>query len=279
MTTVPEPPDEPADPDIAPAKQEFRQLMTRLARLTPAARARWQSSFAQELVNEVLAVDTPAGPLSFVLLGRTSGGRATKLLTRQPATIAWIDRFRAGTVLWDIGANIGSYALYAAKRGQAHVVAFEPAAINYFLLAANAEVNGLDERMDCLLVGLGGTKATARLHVSQFDSGRSFSFLGKKDQPRAGRQTALVLSMDELVEEFAVPVPTYVKIDTPGMTEAIIEGGTRTLRRPEVEEIHIELPETSKPGQRVLAQLREHGFAIATRDTHGGSTDITLTKG
>jgi len=235
-----------------------------------------QSRITQDFLRKPVSIDTPVGPLSFVLLGETSGGRALKALVRQPGTIRWIDSFRDDTVMWDIGANIGVYALYAAKAGRARVVAFEPAAINYFLLAANCEVNGLDDRMDCLLVGLGNTSAVGRLHVSQFDSARSFSFVGKQDRPQAGRQAALLVSMDQLVEDFGVPVPTYIKIDTPGLTEAIIEGGARTLRRPEGEQVHIELREESRSGRRLVATLASCGLTIVARDTHGGSTDVTF---
>lgn len=270
--------DAPEHSEAMLVKKEFSRLAGRIRQLPPAARGRLQGRFAQDLINEALVVDTPAGPLSFVLLGRTAGGRALKALTSQPGTIRWIDSFRQDTVMWDIGANVGVYALYAAKAGRARVVAFEPAAINYFLLAANCEVNGLDQRMECLLVGVGKERSIGRLHVSQFDSGQSFSFLGKKDNPRPGRQSAIILTMDQLVEEFGVAVPNYIKIDTPGLTKAILSGGARTLRRPEVEQVHVELPEQSGAGQRMVALLEAAGLTIVERDTHGGATDVTFAR-
>ena len=97
------------------------------------------------------------------MFGETSGFRAKGLLTKQKATIAWIDSFRPDSVFWDIGANIGSYTLYAALRPDMRVVAFEPAAVNYFILAANCELNGFGERVDCLPIGVGGGKSVERL--------------------------------------------------------------------------------------------------------------------
>ena len=108
------------------------------------------------------------------------------MLTRQPATIAWIDAFEPNSVFWDVGANIGVYTLYAALRRDIRVAAFEPAAVNYFLLSANCEANKFDDRVQCLLVGLGRERSVARLEVSQFVAGKSFSFLGK-DQPYDGQ--------------------------------------------------------------------------------------------
>src|ERR671919_62441 len=99
------------------AKKEFGLLLYRLEHLPPSSRARLQGKFTQALAEETLTVDTPCGPLSFVLLGRNAGGRALSLLTKQPGTIQWIDAFVPDSVFWDVGANIGVYSLYAALRG------------------------------------------------------------------------------------------------------------------------------------------------------------------
>ena len=70
-------------------------------------------------------METPRGRVAYVTLNRPSAGRAATMLTKQPATIEWIDRFQPGSVFWDIGANVGVYTLYAALRGDTRVVAFE----------------------------------------------------------------------------------------------------------------------------------------------------------
>jgi FkbM family methyltransferase len=199
------------------------------------------------------------------------------LLTKQPATIAWIEGFTPGSVFWDVGANVGVYALYAALRGDTTVVALEPAAVNYFLLSANCEANKFDGRMQCLLVGLGREPSVQKLEVSQFAAAQSFSFLGK-DQPYQGRQAALIVSMDQLVGEYGVACPNYIKIDVPGLSEDIIAGGERTLARKEVREIHIELT-MSKGGRRIADMLTRHGFVLSSRDEHGGSGDVTFVRG
>ena len=82
----------------------------------------------------------------------------------------------------------------------------------------------------------------------------------------------------ELIEGFGLPCPNYIKIDVPGMTEPILAGAERTLQRPEVREIHVELREHSAFGQRVIDTLGRHGFAPRTRDTHAGTTDVTFAR-
>lgn len=257
------------------AKKELALLLYRLQNLPNDSRARMQGRVTQELVDETMTVSTPRGSLSFVLLG-SAGGRAMTLLTKQPATIAWIEGFAPGSVFWDVGANVGIYALYAALRDDTTVVALEPAAVNYFLLSANCEANKFDARMQCLLVGLGRDRSVQRLEVSQFAAAQSFSFLGK-EQPYHGRQATLIVSMDQLVEEYGVACPNYIKIDVPGLSEDIIAGGQRTLARKDVREIHIELT-TSKGGRRIADMLAGHGFVLSSRDEHGGSGDVTFVR-
>ena len=260
------------------AKKEFGLLQYRLQNLPGDSRARLQGLFTQALMDETLAVETPLGPLSFVLLGRLAAGRTTHLLTKQPGTIEWINAFRPNSVFWDVGANIGTFALYAALRPDMRVVAFEPAAVNYFLLSANCEANKLDSRMDCLLVGLGSESAVAQLEVSQFAPAQSFSFRGKPERPYPGRQAALVLTMDQLIEDYGLACPNYIKVDVPGLTEAVITGGMRMLRRQDVRELHIESREQSQTGQRIAEILQRIGFVAATRSTHGGSADVTYVR-
>jgi FkbM family methyltransferase len=257
------------------AKKELTLLLYRLQNLPSESRARMQGRVTHELLEETMTVDTPLGPLSFVLLG-SAGGRATTLLTKQPATIAWINGFRPDGVFWDVGANVGVYGLYAALRGDTRVVAIEPAAVNYFLLSANCEANKFESRMQCLLVGLGRGRSVAQLEVSQFAAAKSFSFLGKS-QPYGGRQAALVMSMDQLIEDYGIACPNYIKIDVPGLSEDIIVGGERTLQRDDVREIHIEMT-TSRAGKRIVDMLTRYGFVASPRAEHGGSGDVTFVR-
>ena len=264
-------------PEEAYLRKQFKLLLYRLDQLPETSRAQVQGHFAQVLLERRIVVDTPHGPLSFVTLGRSSAVRGLTMFTKQPHTIAWIDGFAPDSVFWDVGANVGVYTLYAALRGDTRVVAVEPAAVNYFLLAANCELNKVDTRVTCLLAGLGEDRAVAALEASQFAPAQSFSFRGKKHKPYAARQAALMASMDQLIEDYALPCPNYIKVDVPGLTAAILAGATRTLRRPEVRELHVEASEESTGGRRVMEIMAASGFALAGKSSHG-STDLTFVK-
>ena len=74
--------------------------------------------------------------------------RTRTLATKEPETIAWIDSFAPGDVLWDIGANLGVYSVYAARKDPtAQVVSFEPSVFNLELLARNIDANNVSDRV------------------------------------------------------------------------------------------------------------------------------------
>ena len=258
-------------------KKEIQVLLHHLGSLPESTRGRLQGELTQTLLERTIAVATPRGPISFVTLNRPSVGRAIKMLTKQPATIDWIDRFEPDGVFWDIGANVGVYSLYAAARRDTRVVAFEPAAVNYFMLAANCEINRFEDRVRCVLAGVGRSKSIACLAASQFAGAASFGFGGKKAQAYDGRQASIVLTIDQLVEEFGLPCPNYIKIDVPGLSEEILAGAARTLQRPELRELHIEAREDSTGGRRILETLKRSGMYPQGSERHG-STDTTFIR-
>ena len=55
----------------------------------------------------------------------------------------WIESFDSKDTLIDIGANIGIYTIYAAKRGH-RIIAFEPESQNFGLLNRHISLNNVD---------------------------------------------------------------------------------------------------------------------------------------
>jgi len=66
--------------------------------------------------------------------------RIREYVNEEPGTLEWLRRYvQAGDVLYDVGANIGLYSVYAAKRhwGSVPVYCFEPESQNYAALNRN----------------------------------------------------------------------------------------------------------------------------------------------
>ena len=55
--------------------------------------------------------------------------------------LAWRNALRPGDLFIDVGANVGSYAIWAAELG-AEVIALEPADDTFYLLEENVALNG-----------------------------------------------------------------------------------------------------------------------------------------
>jgi hypothetical protein len=86
----------------------------------------------------------PKRPLRFMTSTPLLQTRANSILLKEPDTIQWIDRFEPSDVFWDVGANVGIFSLYAARRREVKVLAFEPSADNYMVLCRNVEINALE---------------------------------------------------------------------------------------------------------------------------------------
>src|SRR5438046_6780454 len=79
---------------------------------------------------------------------------------KEPGTVRWIGEWLSpGDVLYDVGANVGAYALLAARRwnGRVPVYAFEPAFTNYAQLCRNVFLNRCDASVFPLPVALADT--------------------------------------------------------------------------------------------------------------------------
>src|SRR4051794_22030831 len=105
----------------------------------------WRRANTRLLVANALhqlhEVPTPRGPVVFVTNHPEALQYPRELIGREPETIAWIDAFETPCLFWDVGANVGTYSLYAALRPEISVVAFEPSPATYAALSRNIEAN------------------------------------------------------------------------------------------------------------------------------------------
>ena len=85
--------------------------------------------------------------------------RANTFASKEPETLAWIDGMCREDVLWDIGANVGLYTVYAAKRVKS--VLFEPSIFNLELLGRNCSVNEVEDKVVIFPIALVNKMASA----------------------------------------------------------------------------------------------------------------------
>lgn len=193
-----------------------------------------------DLAAPVLRVKTPLGPLAFRCPNMEAVRVPARLTDWEPETCAWIEtEISPDDCLWDIGAHIGAFALYAALKvrgGKGRVAAFEPSADSYAALNDNIRLSGLADKVDAYCLALSDKSGAGLFHLratgaagSQHAYGDPVSFDGRFAP--AFSQATLSLTIDDAVERFGIAPPDHVKLDVDSIEEAILRGGARTLGR------------------------------------------------
>ena len=233
-------------------------------------------------------VATRHGALAFLTSHPEALQYPRELLDREPETIDWIDLFETPCRFWDVGANVGAYALYAALRPGVSVVAFEPAPASYAALCRNIEANGSGDRIEALCIALSDATRIGTLNMSATNAGNSFnSFESTQDcfgreLDIRFRQAAVGFSIDDFRRLFGVAPPHYLKIDVDGIEQQILAGAADTLANPALRSVLIELESAdTERNVSILAHLERAGFALEQRGpNHAGSSNaIFMRKG
>lgn len=219
--------------------------------------------------------------IMFECPNEVSFGRAKWLLQKEPGTIAWLDTFAPGSVFWDIGANIGVYALYAAIVRHCNVLAFEPTAPNYYGLNRNITLNKVDRHVRAYCVALDDKCSLDAMQMHDDIIGtalHAFSvpidYKGDRFQP-AWQQGALALSIDTLVSQFSAPFPSYIKVDVDGLEVAVIQGGRETFADPRFKSVLVEVNLADEPEVTSISSILE-AAGLSRDDTLAGNVERKL---
>ena len=206
-----------------------------------------------EATLQVVEVPTSAGVLRVLCPSNRALHDPQGFGRDEPETVAWIEGLPADAVFWDIGANIGLYALFAARRGL-RVSAFEPSAQSFAAMTRSAEANGLTIDAFCLAFAEG--RGIARLNMASSEAGHSMhSITG----PAARFSQAVpAISVDAFVADFGATPPTHIKLDVDGIEPAILRGAAATLAGT-VREVLVEIE--GEAAQAIPGFLAGLGFA------------------
>jgi len=197
---------------------------------------------------------------------RVTVWRVETLFTKEPDTIAWIGEFGADDILFDVGANVGMYSIFAAKTRGARVFAFEPESQNYAILNRNIHANGLDHLVQAYCVALADRTGFDKLYLGHFragDGNHSFGApLDEHNRPRAAgfAQGCVSTTIDELVARTEFPMPTRIKIDVDGLEHAVVAGAQRTIRDPRLRSVLVEINTRLDEHWEVIDRLLAAGF-------------------
>ena len=162
--------------------------------------------------------------------------RATSFSTKEPDTITWLDAIANDAVLWDVGANVGLYSIYAAKKSSARVYAFEPSVFNLELLARNIFQNALQPNITIVPIALSDGIGPSLFKMSSTVWGGALSTFGQDFDQHGGKlssvfeYTTMGVSMNDAMQFLGIPAPRFIKIDVDGIEHFILRGGAAVLR-------------------------------------------------
>jgi FkbM family methyltransferase len=210
--------------------------------------------------------------------------RAETFYTEEPQTVEWLGRIGPDAVFWDVGANVGLYSLYPAKKVGCRVLAFEPEAQNFALLMENISLNGLQEYVRAANIPLTRKFGVGTLLAHELTKGGAHnSFIsgdpetGQETCSRRVKQVQFGVSMDELVFEHGFDCPSHVKIDVDGIEPEIIAGADKVLSHDHMRHLLIEVETNIPEHLAMVTRIKEYGFClVAQRSNWESREDRTL---
>jgi len=198
----------------------------------------WEKTYKHKINNHNLFFHVPNWLAEY---------RARTLVSKEPETISWLDRIPLNSVIYDIGANIGLYSIYAASLRKAQVIAFEPSFLNLELLFRNIQTNNLQSKITIAPISLSNSNQIENFYMQAGDnvwggahnsSGQSIKQDGKSME-NFTTSSQIAISLDSLVDLLKLPLPDYIKIDVDGTESLILSGATNCLGK--VKEILVEV--------------------------------------
>lgn len=220
-----------------------------------------------EKINPFATVEHEGKKIHYHTPSRHTLWRVNSLFNKEPDTIEWIGSFRPDDTLLDVGANVGMYSIWAAATRGCNVYAFEPESQNYALLCQNIHSNQLSDKVTAFCVALSDETAFDRLNLSYFMQGGScHTFKEPLDYKLenftpAFQQGCFATTLDALIEQAAIPVPTHIKIDVDGIEHRVIAGMQQTLQNMAVQSVLIEINTHLQEHQQLLEQMHGLGFS------------------
>jgi FkbM family methyltransferase len=205
----------------------------------------------------------------FFICNLLTAWRASTILTKEPHTIVWLDSLTEADVLYDIGANIGIYSVYAAKVRGCRVFSFEPEASNYFVLNRNILLNEIDDKCSSYSIAVSNKNTLGYLYMSNMRIGDANHSAGLpvrfdlSDMKYRFKQGVSMMTLDNITKSFNLPSPTHLKVDVDGLEHLVIAGAVEAITDKTLKSILIELNTNLPDHQDIITKLKRNNFTYS----------------
>lgn len=181
-----------------------------------------------------------------------------------PEMLVWRQALRPGDLFVDVGANVGSYTIWASDLG-AEVIALEPAEDTFALLLENIDLNNY--QVNAIKAAAGATCGRVR-----FTNGLDTVNRVAAD----GDAEATMVTIDSVIGDRTV---AGMKIDVEGFEIEVLRGCEHALSEKRIRLIQLEWNEMSREAvgedRRSVADLLiRHGYVLYRPDGRGTLTSM-----
>lgn len=199
--------------------------------------------------------------------------RARTFYTDEPDTVQWLDTMGDQDILWDVGANVGMYSIYAAKIRGCKVYAFEPEAQNYALLVDSIILNSIGDKCFPVCLAVAGRSGFGWLGIRYPTKGGAWNnFRAEISSPKKSHvadQSVFGATLDDLVSMYGFAQPTHLKIDVDGLEPEIIDGAAQLLGRQSLRSVLVEVDMDSDRHRAIPGILETNGLRLRSETPTG----------
>lgn len=148
----------------------------------------------------------------------------------QPVQDAIVELLQPGDVFVDVGANVGFFALLAARRvgASGRVVAYEAVPDNAAAIRRNVSLNGMEDIVTVRAVAVADSEGTSTLVLTQHPGGNALKG-GAAPPDAVGELAVPATTLDRDLSTLAIGPPALVKVDVEGGELAVLRGMSRTM--------------------------------------------------
>lgn len=181
--------------------------------------------------------------------------------SERPILECFTESLVAGDTVYDIGANVGGYAIIGAKaQPDATIFAFEPHPVNKERLSENLELNNL-QNVHIRDYALGDSDGTIKLKTESNEPGVGTHTIVASD---TGNSIEIdIRRAESAIKNDDIPSPDVMKIDVEGAELDVLKGFNEVLESCRVIIIEIHPTKIDTTVEDVRSLLIEAGFTTS----------------
>lgn len=205
---------------------------------------------------------------------------------KEPEVRNFIDQYlKDGDTFFDIGANVGVFSLYAAKKYKdISLYCFEPEYSNLHLLKENIIFNDLTRQTKIFSSAVGDNVGLSTLHLQDTKPGAAAHTESKTKILKTDEGYDVVLAegiftvtLDYICEELGV-VPNGIKIDTDGAEDRVLKGAQKVLADLQLRFIIMEMTGDKVKDEFCCLALKKAGFVLGWSDRKITKNEVWIRK-